>query len=214
MIDAKTGKIEVELPVGNTGEPLLDWHPNGEFLAVWGSNGEIVLWNVTTRAKVLTLPFVGNPAQLRFNRDGSMLVAQSLWNQRLCVWDVGTGKRILEVPEIVSHAHDLGPESQFMFFARKGNHLELMELSPGNCRTLAQSLFPPLGYWHHASISPEGRIVALSSFQGFELWDLRTAQRFLLARWARALRTSIPRGGSPLEVASGSTGLCPMSKRS
>lgn len=177
VIDAGTGKAETEFPIGTSAEPLLDWHPSGEYLAVWGSNDEISLWNVKTHAKVLSFPLVGNPARLRFSRDGSMLVSQTMWNQRLCVWDVGTGQRLLEVPEFVSQADNIGPEGKIQFLTRRGVNLELMELHPGICRTLAKSLSHPLGYWHHASISPEGRIVALSSLQGLELWDLLTGQR-------------------------------------
>src|SRR5207247_2444891 len=96
VINADTGEVEVEFPLGNIAVPLLAWHPSGEYLAVWDSDSGISLWNVRTRAKVLTFPHLGNSTKLLFNGNGSMLVSQSLWNQRMCVWDVGTGQRLLE----------------------------------------------------------------------------------------------------------------------
>jgi serine/threonine-protein kinase len=177
VINATTGAVEFEFPAGNIAEPLLDWHPSGQFLAVWDSEDGIAMWNVNTRTKMFTFPNAGTPAELRFNRDGSMLVSLSLWNQRMCVWDAGNGHRLLELPEFHCHADEVGPRNEFLFLTRRGADLELTELTLGTCRTLAQSLFPALGFWHHASVSPEGRIVALSSFRGFELWDLQTAQR-------------------------------------
>jgi WD40 repeat protein len=212
IIDAGTGKVETEFAVGTAAALLLDWHPSGEYLAVWGSGDEIALWSVKTHAKVLTFPLVGNPAQLRFTGDGLMLVAQALWNQRLCVWDVGTGQRLFEVPEFVSHADDIDAEGKIEFLTHRGANLQLTELDPGICRTLAQSLFHPLGYWHHASISPEGRIVALSSLQGLELCGRHSS--FSLRQLARALRTSTPRGALPLDAARVSIASCPMSRRS
>jgi WD40 repeat protein len=80
-----------------------------------------------------------------------------------------------------SRACDTASEGRIVFLGKSGDETTLTELAPGECRALAQSLHAPLGFWLHASISSEGRILALSSAGGLELWDLRTTQR--LAVW-------------------------------
>jgi WD40 repeat protein len=180
VIDRDTGKVDFELPTVKPVEARLAWHPSGEYLAVWGDDMGIGLWNVKTAVKVLTFLHPGKPAQLSFNSDGSVFVSQSLWDHRLCVWEVGTGQRLLEVPEFDSHACDAVPDRRIVILTIRGADSVLTEITPGTCRPLAQSLYAPLGYWHKASVSPEGRIVAFSSTQGLEVWDLQTARRVLV----------------------------------
>jgi serine/threonine protein kinase/WD40 repeat protein len=179
VIATDSGDVKTELPRGAFDEVRLAWHPNGKFLAVWDDGSGFSIWNVDTREKTLTIPHRGLPSLLAFSRDGSLLVSQSLWNQRLCVWDVGSGQRLLEVPECAPHACSVGPRNEVLFLTNNGPDAVLSELSPGTCRTLAQSLFAPLGYWHKASVDPTGRIVAYSSGEGLELWDLKTTDRLL-----------------------------------
>ena len=135
-----------------------------------------------TGVKVLTFLHPGRSAQLCFNSDGSVLESESLWDKRLCVWDVGTGERLLDVPEFLSNVCDVAPERRLVFLTINSDGAELLELTVGACRALAQSLYPPLGYWRTASISPEGRIVAFSSTHGLELWDLQTSRRLFVRK--------------------------------
>ncbi len=181
VIASDTGKVEVERPLGDVADPRVAWHPNGEYLAIWGSVGEITLWNVAAHATALSFAHSGVPAQLSFNDDGSILTSLSLWDRRLLVWDVGTGQRILEVPEFVSDSCDRGPNGQILFLTNRGGRRIVTELNAGARRTLPQALHVPLGFWHKVSVSPEGRIVACSSYHGLELWDLQTKRR-LVAR--------------------------------
>jgi eukaryotic-like serine/threonine-protein kinase len=179
VIAGDTGKVEVELPQGDSVGPLVAWRPGGEYLAAWTDANEIVLWNMKSRAKEYTLPHVGMPAQLSFNRDGSILATQSLWNERLLVWDVGTAQCLLDVPGFVSHACDLGPEGRILILSLHVGDAVLSELTAGACAALAQTLHAPLGLWGTVSVSPEGRIVAFSGAKGLELWDSRTRRRLL-----------------------------------
>lgn len=181
VIALRSGKVEAELPCDGFEGTILTWHPSGEYLAVWGVNkGVVTLWNVKTGAKALELPNPGLPAQLCFNEDGSLMASQSLWDKRLCVWDIGTGQRILEVPEFVSVACKFGSDRRILFLTTRNGSASLTELTAGACRGLAQSLHAPLGFWHKVSLSPEGRIAACSSDKGLEFWDLRTTQRLLV----------------------------------
>ena len=177
VIAGDTGEIECEFPGVGLSQPLTVWHPGGDYLAVWGDLEGIVLWNVEDRTKALTLRHRGMPAQLSFSQDGSILASQSLWDRRLLAWDVGTAQRFLEVHDFVAFAQDAAPDGRILFLTARGGELVLSELTAGACRALAQALHTPLSNWLKVSLSPEGRMVAFSSFRGLELWDLKTTRR-------------------------------------
>ncbi len=179
VISGDTGEVEVELPQRNPIAPLVAWRPGGEYLAAWTDTSRIVLWNIKSRAQECTFPHAGMPAKLVFNEDGSILATQSLWNQRLMAWDVGTAQRLLDVPEFIGHASDVGPDGRILLMTLHEGDVVLSELTAGACGALAQTLHVPSGPWGKVSISPEGRIVAMSGVQGLELWDSRTRQRLL-----------------------------------
>ena len=192
VIAGDTGEVEVELPQGNIYNPLVAWRPGGEYLAAWTDTDGIALWNLKSRAKAYTFPHTGMPGRLTFNEDGSILATQSLWDQRLLAWDVGTTQRLLDVPEFVSHACDSGPDGRIVFLTLRLDDIVESELVAGACGALAQTLQMPLGYWGKLSVSPEGRIVAFSGAQGLELWDikdetttLRLVHRSVLGRFRR-----------------------------
>ncbi|HEX3727474.1 MAG TPA: WD40 repeat domain-containing serine/threonine-protein kinase [Pirellulales bacterium] len=178
IIDLENGQVTRELPIGAELEQRIAWHPSGEHLAIW-SRQEIAIWNVRTRTKKAQLAHRGVPARLVFNKDGSLLASQSLWDSRLLVWDPNTGERFLEVPEFASMACDAANERRIVFLSKSNGALLLTQLEAGACRSLAQALDPPLGWWCNASVSPEGRIIAFSCHQGLELWDLQTMRRLL-----------------------------------
>ena len=181
VIATNSGEIEAELPAGMSPELRLAWHPSGETLAIWGNVSGISLCDVRSGTMTLNLTHRGVPARLCFTEDGSILASHSLWDRRLQIWDAATGQRLLDVPEAVSGACDSAPGRRILFLINLQGRNVAMELTAGACRTLAQTIDVPQGYWHKASISPEGRIVAFSTHSGLELWDLHTTRR-LLAR--------------------------------
>lgn len=179
VISWDTGEIKRQLPVGETPTPRLAWHPSGRYLAVWGDTARISVWDVTTGTQLFTFQHRGVPAQLLFNDDGSLLVSHSLWDQRLLVWDFGSGQRLLEVHGFKNQACDVAGEGRIVFLGDPGDKAVLKELVPGVCRTLTQSVHRPLGFCFKVAVGPEGRILTTSSEGGLEFWDLRTAQRLL-----------------------------------
>ena len=179
VIAGDTGEVEVEFPQEYTVAPLVSWRPGGEYLVAWTDVNGIALWNLKSRAKEYTFPHAGIPAKLSFNEDGSILATQSLWNERLMVWDVGTAQLLLDVPQFMSQACDVGPDGRILFLTLQDDAIVESELTPGACLALAQMLHPPSGYWAKVSVSPEGRIFAFSGMQGIELWDSKTRKRLL-----------------------------------
>ena len=131
VIAGDTGEVEVEFPQEYTVDPLVTWHPGGEYLVAWTDTKGIALWNLKSRVKKYTFPHVGIPARVSFNEDGSILATQSLWNQRLMAWDVGTAQLLLEVPEFNSQACDVGPDGRIMFLTLQDDAIVESELTPG-----------------------------------------------------------------------------------
>jgi WD40 repeat protein/tRNA A-37 threonylcarbamoyl transferase component Bud32 len=185
VISSDTGQIERELPVGRFATARLAWHPSGQYLAVWDDWENITLWHVETHTKLFTFQHRGIPTELLFNDDGSLLVSHSSWDQRLFVWDVGAGQRLLEVHGCKNRACDVADDGRILFLGDQDNDAVLTELARGVCRALGQSLHRPLGFWFKTAVGPEGRILAACSKAGLELWDIRSAQR--LTTWSIGL---------------------------
>ena len=187
VIAGETGEVECELPVGDFAYKRMAWHPGGLLLAVWDSQEGVSLWDVKTRTKKLVFPHLGMPSQLRFNNDGTLLISLSLWNERLLIWEVGGGQRMLEVTGFTQGACDAAGDGRILFLQESSEDLNLTELAGGACRALANAIHPPLAYWYNVSIGPEGRILAVSSERGVELWDLATTQRLVAATLGRCM---------------------------
>lgn len=177
IISLDTGEVETEFPPADVIDPILAWHPAGDYLAVWQSSTEACLWNSRTGAKAHTFPLAGAPGQLCFSGDGSILAAESLWTGRLWVWDVASGETCLDVPDIDFLASEPGEDDTIQFLAQADGAGTAIELSGGACREFARSLDAPLGGMMIASTSPDGRLIACSGSQGIELWDLQTRRR-------------------------------------
>src|SRR5262249_55246493 len=152
---------------------IVAWHPSGKYLAVWETSQGTKLWDIEKRIRVLDLAHRGVPAKLTFNDDGSILATETLWDRRLLAWDVGNGQRFLEAPDFASQSCEPGPNGQLVFASISGDKVTVSELAAGARMSLAQLLHPPLGHWTRVSISPEGRLVAISGDEGVELWDLK-----------------------------------------
>ncbi|HEY2894422.1 MAG TPA: WD40 repeat domain-containing protein, partial [Pirellulales bacterium] len=177
IFSTESGDLVAELPTEEYPSPLLAWHPDGLHLAAWSYAEGIVLWNVPRRSKAISFQHLGMPSLLAFNRNGTLLVSHSTWNDRLLVWDVGTGQRLLETPAYNLRACAVKEDGELRLLTNQGNGLVVADLTPGKSRTLAQSLARPLGYTSRVSVSPNGRLVALSSDFGWELWDAQTTRR-------------------------------------
>lgn len=181
IIDCDTGEIQAELSTSISDASQLAWHPGGEFLVGWTNASEIDIWNVDTRKRVHALPHRGMPSALRFNSDGSILLSATQWNQRLAAWDIGTTQRLMEVTGFICNALEATVDGRLVFLALHSDSIDVWELTPGACHELAQSLDTPLGYWGKVAVSPEGRLIALSSQECLELWDAQSGRRL----WGR-----------------------------
>ena len=86
---------------------------------------------------VLTFAHGGLPALLNFSQDGAMLASQTLWDQRMLLWDVGTGQLFFDVPGFLGQACDAGRQGEFYFLSHQGTEALFSEITAGTCRSLA-----------------------------------------------------------------------------
>ena len=143
-----------------------------------------MLWDLENRTKTKTLVHRGRPMHLFFSADGARLVSYSQWDQRLLLWDVGTGQKLLELRAFAVNAYDFLAEGTIKLLLRSegSSSVELWELAHGEeFQTLAGQEQPAFGPCIRASVSPDNRILVLSRERGLEMWDLATRQ--CIAAW-------------------------------
>jgi eukaryotic-like serine/threonine-protein kinase len=163
--------------------PQAAWHPDGECLAVWSSMRPVTLWNLRTRTRLVALEHRGYPHQMQFSANGARLLSCSLWDSKLTLWDVGMGQKELEIQGFANLAVDCDAQGSVVLLKLKGSSVELWELAPGSeCRQLPRAWWPALGACNGTDISPDSRLLAVSTERGVELWDTLRYQRLNVMR--------------------------------
>ncbi len=170
------------------GTPRVAWHPSGDYLAVWVSPQPINLWDLKAHKSVGEMPNLGFPQLLQFSADGNRLVSSSLWDAKLILWDVGTAQKELELQGFNNPVADESADGQSCILTSDGNTAELWEVAFGTeCRYLPRSCSPPLGWSIGMAISPDSRLLAISTEHGVELWDLDLGKRLIAQQGAMTL---------------------------
>jgi WD40 repeat protein len=182
VISWDDGRLLRELPATTLAAYHVAWHPGGQYLAVWASTGGIVLWDVKTGKQAITYSHYGYPWRMQFSQEGSRLLTYTLWDQRLFLWDVGTGQKLLELSGVGDLASDLAPDGTISLLRSDGYAAELWEAAPGvESLPLAYGLHAPLGTTNRGSIDPRLQLLVVSRQEGLDFWDLETRER--LAAW-------------------------------
>jgi serine/threonine protein kinase/WD40 repeat protein len=195
IFDVETGTLLAELPVGPCRNPVVAWHPDGTQLAI-GVSRFIQLWDVEARDKRATLEGpVQQVSALDFHPDGTLLASQS-WEGTLRLWDVATGRSLLQVPLLVDP--QFSRDGHWLGALRHGKDVQLLEATPAPAyRTLGDGR----GEYYEGDLSPDNRLLALNrGEEGVCLWDLTTGRE--VATLARGLPLFAP-GGQELLVSRG-----------
>lgn len=151
------------------------WSPDGLTLAVGTFDGQIVLWDQTSRSARTNLS--GAPQgiiQVAFTADGQKLAATSHapWvGQGVEVWDLGTAQKVTcltnhsgWIPNIA-----ISPDSRLLASASSDRTIKLWDLVLGQEAGSLQGHFDEV--WGIA-FSPDGKCLASSSKDGeVKLWD-------------------------------------------
>jgi WD40 repeat protein len=130
---------------------------------MFGSNGEVTLWEVATGKRFRTLRTdkphgLHNYQSITFSRDGRLVAALS-WAGTV-VWEVASGKEVLHVHPHGEHASAaaLGPDGRRLATGGKDGVLEVWDTTTGrNLLTLLPGRLPPV---ESLAFSRNGRYLA------------------------------------------------------
>ncbi len=140
MYDATSGDLLADLPVGAMSNQVVAWHPDGERLAVAGSDPRIQIWNVAAKRKVATLEgHVQHVPALTFHPDGDLLASHS-WDGMLRLWDPSTGRPLLQLAPPSATVRNSARDGRWLGVAWHGEQADLLEVTPNReYRTLVSS---------------------------------------------------------------------------
>ena len=156
---------------------VVAWHPDGDRLAVAGSDPRIQIWDVAAKRKLATLEgHVEQVTALSFHPDGGLL-ASSSWDGVLRLWDSATGRQLMQLP-LAATAQFSSTGQWLGYLWQGGEQVQLLEVTPSReYRTIVSSLGAGQGHYHDGDISPDGRLLALGMGDaGDRLWDLSSGR--------------------------------------
>jgi serine/threonine protein kinase/WD40 repeat protein len=173
VYDAASGALLTELPVEAVSDQVVAWHPDGERLAVAGSDPRIQIWNVVAKRVVATLEgHSQRVTTVTFHPDGD-LVASHGWDGSLLLWHPSSGQQLMRLTSV--SAPHFSADGRWLGVTRDGDRSELLEVTPTReYRTLVSSVGAGRGgYGYYGDISPDGRLLVVGMDEGARLWDLR-----------------------------------------
>jgi serine/threonine protein kinase/WD40 repeat protein len=167
-----TGELLADLPhpelVGGVA-----WHPNGIWLAAPCDDRRIYLWDAQARKQTAVLEGYKNGGILvAFSPVGDLL-ASAGWESSLRLWDPKAGKELLNAPVSVSDLR-FSRDGRRLAAGVRGTKLITYEVAPGDeYRTLVSDPALGKGLYNDASVSPDGRLLAVGMNEGgARIWDL------------------------------------------
>jgi serine/threonine protein kinase/WD40 repeat protein len=186
VVDCESGRVLMELKTEM--EPrFIAWHPEGETLAT-GVNRSILLVNADT-GRLTVPPLAGHlnsGLQARFNHAGDLL-ASTDWTSTLYLWDVRTGKQLLESPQrMFQQILRFSPDDTRLAGQATGDKVQLFRVAPGReCgRVLRRKDLGPKGSGSYTQDNPvvraDGRVAAAAVEGGCVLLDLERREELAL----------------------------------
>jgi eukaryotic-like serine/threonine-protein kinase len=173
--DLGTGEVIASLPQ-STKPHYVAWDPEGRTLAVGLDPGLIRLYDRSTRQPIRTL--TGDATAVAFNHAGDRLAARG-WSEAAALFDVGTGQKLFTT----------GTLPLIQRFSRDGRHmagtvedgkLGFWQVADGReYRMLFREYKPQGWYASPVSVSPDGRLLAVPTADGFGLWDLASGSELV-----------------------------------
>jgi serine/threonine protein kinase/WD40 repeat protein len=204
--DAASGALLAELPVAAASDQVIAWHPDGEHLAVAGSDPRIEIWDVTARRKVATLEgHAQHVTTLTFHPDGELLASHG-WDGQLLLWHPSSGRQRMCLTSV--HPPHFSADGRWLGVTWDGDRADLLEVTPTReYRTLVSSVGAGRGsFGYYCDISPDGRLLVVGMDEGARLWDLQSGRELAALPPGTPFAFFDGRGGGGGAVAPGGPG--------
>lgn len=173
--DARDGRLMHALP-GPGSLHRLDFHPDGERLALAGTDGSVYFWNATTGKEILrrkqhTQAIMG----LTFSHDGRKMASAS-WDRTVKLWDAGTGDVLhtLRGHEDRVHSVAFHPKGVLVASGSWDTTIKVWDVVKG---TEVQTLRGHKSPVYSVDFSPDGQLLASAASNGnLKIWELATGK--------------------------------------
>jgi eukaryotic-like serine/threonine-protein kinase len=166
---AASGKLLADLPVGTTRSQVLAWHPDGEHLAVGGSDPRIQIWDVSAKRQIASLE--GHAQQvtdLSFDPQSDLLASYA-WDGVLRLWEPWSGRQMLQTATraMIRFSGDGRWLGSVWDGDRRHHLLEIARSS--EYRSLPSGLALGQIGLHEGDLSPDGQWLACATLAGVQI---------------------------------------------
>jgi len=171
IYDTENGVKLADLPMQNSNQNVVAWHPDGEMLASGGSGARILIWDVKAQRTLASL--AGHAQQvnfLGFHWGGDILASMS-WDGTMRLWQPSPARLLLRLPARSMFSGQAGRWSGVI--ATSNNQMRLWGIVPSQEYHTFLNLFRSgESVSREGDISPDGRLLALAASDGVRLWDM------------------------------------------
>lgn len=168
IYNASDGKHLVDLPTGASRTTVIAWHPDGDLLAMAGSDPVIRIWDVNTRREVGVLEgHVQQVIALKFHWSGDVLASMS-WDNVLRLSQPLPGRLLMKLPGCA--AMGSSPEGRWAGVNQRNTFWGIV---PGReYYTFLNTFSESESTLGEGDISADGNLLALATSNGVRLWDI------------------------------------------
>jgi WD40 repeat protein len=217
ILDFETGqsRAQFEAPSVTPFSHCLAWHPRGDILAagVYPKDG-VVLWDVSSGAKLQSLPHPLCELRLCFNSFGDQLFVQSLWDQLATVWNVDSDRAELTITGVGMAGLRADDNGNFAILSIKDadSYSEQIIQQSQVYRTLARPRVRSDWAFNDVAFRQDGRLAAVASYGVIQLYrlpdwtlirEIVTGSRFVAFDSRGAMLTCTQQGLSKWPAAAG-----------
>ncbi len=198
IFDATNASHLAELPVGAADERVVAWHPDGNRIAVGGSDFRIQIWDVPVKRKVATLEgHVQQVTALVFHPSGSLLLSGG-WEGVFRMWEPSSGRQVLQFQDKLSSI-SFSNDGRWLGAVPKNGGGQLLEVAAcPEYRTFVSSMGVGQSGYFDGDISPDANFVSAGMDDGVRVWDLASGREAAVLEIGRTGSAFFQPGGHEL----------------